>query len=316
MNLSSKIYVAGHKGMAGSGVLRRLKSIGCENLITRDRSELNLTNQAAVEAFFANEKPEVVIMAAAKVGGIYANNIYPASFLYENLAIATNTVNAASISGTERFLFLGSSCIYPKFASQPIKESSLLTDMLEPTNEAYAIAKIAGLKLCEYYRRQYGVLFHSLMPTNLYGQGDNYHPENSHLLPALIGRFHEATVANRESVTIWGTGTPRRELMNVDDLAEAITHVLSLEDPPDLINAGTGVDHSIMEIAEIVKRVVGFKGEIKTDPSKPDGTPRKLLDVSLLKKHGWSSGIPLEKGIADTYEWYLQERESGNLRSV
>ena len=316
MNLSSKIYVAGHKGMAGSGVLRRLKSIGCENLITRDRSELNLTNQAAVEAFFANEKPEVVIMAAAKVGGIYANNIYPASFLYENLAIATNTVNAASISGTERFLFLGSSCIYPKFASQPIKESSLLTDMLEPTNEAYAIAKIAGLKLCEYYRRQYGVLFHSLMPTNLYGQGDNYHPENSHLLPALIGRFHEATVANRESVTIWGTGTPRRELMNVDDLAEAITHVLSLEDPPDLINAGTGVDHSIMEIAEIVKRVVGFEGEVKTDPSKPDGTPRKLLDVSLLKKHGWSSGIPLEKGIADTYEWYLQERESGNLRSV
>ncbi|QXD32534.1 GDP-L-fucose synthase family protein [Candidatus Pelagisphaera phototrophica] len=316
MNLSSKIYVAGHKGMAGSGVLRHLKSIGYENLITRDRSELNLTNQAAVETFFANEKPEVVIMAAAKVGGIYANNIYPASFLYENLAIATNTVNAASISGTERFLFLGSSCIYPKFASQPIKESSLLTDMLEPTNEAYAIAKIAGLKLCEYYRKQYGVLFHSLMPTNLYGQGDNYHPENSHLLPALIGRFHEATVANRESVTIWGTGTPRRELMNVDDLAEAITHVLSLEDPPDLINAGTGVDHSIMEIAEIVKRVVGFEGEIKTDPSKPDGTPRKLLDVSLLKKHGWSSGIPLEKGIADTYEWYLQERESGNLRSV
>ena len=316
MNLSSKIYVAGHKGMAGSGVLRHLKSIGYENLITRDRSELNLTNQAAVEAFFANEKPEVVIMAAAKVGGIYANNIYPASFLYENLAIATNTVNAASISGTERFLFLGSSCIYPKFASQPIKESSLLTDMLEPTNEAYAIAKIAGLKLCEYYRKQYGVLFHSLMPTNLYGQGDNYHPENSHLLPALIERFHEAKLANRDSVTIWGTGTPRRELMNVDDLAEAITHVLSLEDPPDLINAGTGVDHSIMEIAEIVKRVVGFKGEIKTDPSKPDGTPRKLLDVSLLKKHGWSSGIPLEKGIADTYEWYLQERESGNLRSV
>ena len=316
MNLSSKIYVAGHKGMAGSGVLRRLKSLGFENLITRDRSELDLTNQAAVETFFANEKPEVVIMAAAKVGGIYANNIYPASFLYENLAIATNTVNAASITGTERFLFLGSSCIYPKFASQPIKESSLLTDTLEPTNEAYAIAKIAGLKLCEYYRKQYGVLFHSLMPTNLYGQGDNYHPENSHLLPALIRRFHEAKLANRESVTIWGTGTPRRELMNVDDLAEAITHVLSLEDPPNLINAGTGVDHSIMEIAEIVKRVVGFEGEIKTDPSKPDGTPRKLLDVSLLKKHGWSSGIPLEKGIADTYEWYLQERESGNLRSV
>tara|TARA_B100000212_G_scaffold342577_1_gene330797 strand:- start:4881 stop:5831 length:951 start_codon:yes stop_codon:yes gene_type:complete len=316
MNPASIIYVAGHKGMVGSGVIRRLKSLGYENLITRDRSELDLTNQGAVENFFANEKPEVVIMAAAKVGGIYANNKYPASFLYENLAIATNTVNAACITGTERFLFLGSSCIYPKFASQPIKESSLLTDTLEPTNEAYAIAKIAGLKLCEYYRKQYGVLFHSLMPTNLYGQGDNYHPENSHLLPALIGRFHEAKLANRESVTIWGSGTPRRELMNVDDLADAITHVLSLEDPPDLLNAGTGVDHSIMEIAEIVKRVVGFVGEIKTDSSKPDGTPRKLLDVSLLKKHGWSSRIPLEKGIANTYELYLQERESGNLRSV
>ncbi len=302
--------------MVGSGVYRRLKSLGYSNIITRSRSELDLTNQADVEAFFSTEKPEVVVMAAAKVGGIYANDTYPASFLYDNLAIATNTVNSAYRAGTKRFLFLGSSCIYPKFAPQPLKESSLLTDTLEPTNEAYAIAKIAGLKLCEYYRKQYGVLFHSLMPTNLYGNGDNYHPENSHLLPALIGRFHEAKLAKKESVTIWGTGTPKRELMNVDDLAEAITHVLSLDNPPDLINAGTGVDHSIMEIADIVKNAIGFEGEIKTDPSKPDGTPRKLLDVSLLKSHGWSSRIPLEKGVADTYELYLKERESGRLRSV
>ena len=316
MNLSSKIYVAGHNGMVGGAVVRRLVSLGYENIITRERSELDLANQAETRSFFADSKPDIVIMAAAKVGGIHANNAYPATFLYENLAVATNTIDSAFRAGTERFLFLGSSCIYPKLAPQPLGETSLLTSELEPTNEPYAVAKIAGLKLCEYYRKQHGVLFHSLMPTNLYGRGDNYHPENSHLLPALIRRFHEAKLANRESVTIWGTGSPRRELMNVDDLAEAITHVLSLEDPPDLINAGTGVDHSIMEIAEIVKRVVGFEGEIKTDPSKPDGTPRKLLDVSLLKKHGWSSGIPLEKGIADTYEWYLKERESGNLRSV
>ena len=316
MNLSSKIYIAGHNGMVGGAVVRRLVSLGCENIITRERSELDLANQAETRSFFADSKPDIVIMAAAKVGGIHENNTYPATFLYENLAVATNTIDSAFRAGTERFLFLGSSCIYPKLAPQPLRETSLLNGELEPTNEAYAVAKIAGLKLCEYYRKQYGVLFHSLMPTNLYGQGDNYHPGNSHLLPALIVRFHEARLANRESVTIWGTGTPRRELMNVDDLAEAITHVLNLGNPPDLINAGTGLDHSIMEIAEIVKRVVGFKGEIKTDPSKPDGTPRKLLDVSLLKKHGWSSGIPLEKGIADTYELYLQERESGNLRSV
>ena len=316
MNLSSKIYIAGHNGMVGGAVVRRLVSLGCENIITRERSELDLANQAETRSFFADSKPDIVIMAAAKVGGIHENNTYPATFLYENLAVATNTIDSAFRAGTERFLFLGSSCIYPKLAPQPLRETSLLNGELEPTNEAYAVAKIAGLKLCEYYRKQYGVLFHSLMPTNLYGQGDNYHPGNSHLLPALIVRFHEARLANRESVTIWGTGTPRRELMNVDDLAEAITHVLNLGNPPDLINAGTGLDHSIMEIAEIVKRVVGFKGEIKTDPSKPDGTPRKLLDVSLLKKHGWSSGIPLEKGIADTYELYLQERESGNLRSM
>ena len=316
MNFSSKIYVAGHKGMVGGSIVRHLVSLGYENIITRKKSELDLANQAETRSFFVNCKPDIVIMAAAKAGGIHANNTCPATFLHENLAIATNSIDSAFRAGTKRFLFLGSSCIYPKLAPQPLRETSLLTGELESTNEAYAIAKIAGLKLCKYYRKQYGVVFHSLMPTNLYGQGDNYHPENSHLLPALIGRFHEARLANRESVTIWGTGTPRRELMNVDDLAEAITHVLSLENPPDLINAGTGVDHSIIEIAELVKRVVGFEGEIKTDPSKPDGTPRKLLDVGLLKKHGWTSGIPLEKGISDTYGWYLQERESGDLRSV
>jgi len=316
MNLSSKIYVAGHKGMVGGTIVRHLVSLGYENIITRERSELDLTNQAETRSFFADSKPDIVIMAAAKVGGIHANNTYPATFLYENLAVATNTIDSAFRAGTERFLFLGSSCIYPKLAPQPLRETSLLTSELEPTNEPYAIAKIAGLKLCEYYRKQYDVLFHSLMPTNLYGRGDNYHPENSHLLPALIRRFHEAKLANKESVTIWGTGTPRRELMNVDDLAEAIVHVLNLDNPPDLINAGTGIDHSIMEIAEIVKRTVGFTGEIGTDPTKPDGTPRKLLDVSLLRSQGWSSRIPFEKGIADTYESYLLERNSGEMRSI
>ena len=302
--------------MVGGAVVRHLLSLGYENIITRERSELDLANQAETRSFFADCKPDIVIMAAAKVGGIHANNTYPATFLYENLAVATNTIDSAFRAGTERFLFLGSSCIYPKLVPQPLKEASLLTSELEPTNEPYAIAKIAGLKLCEYYRKQYGVLFHSLMPTNLYGRGDNYHPENSHLLPALIRRFHEAKLAHKESVTIWGTGTPRRELMNVDDLAEAIVHVLNLDNPPDLINAGTGIDHSIMEIAEIVKRTVGFTGKIGTDPTKPDGTPRKLLDVSLLRSQGWSSKIPLEKGIADTYESYLLERKSGEMRSI
>jgi len=316
MNFSSKIYIAGHNGLDGGAVVRHLLSLGYKNIITRERSELDLTNQAETRSFFADSKPDIVIMAAAKVGGIHANNTYPATFLYENLAVATNTIDSAFRAGTERFLFLGSSCIYPKLAPQPLRETSLLTSELEPTNEPYAIAKIAGLKLCEYYRKQYDVLFHSLMPTNLYGRGDNYHPENSHLLPALIRRFHEAKLANKESVTIWGTGTPRRELMNVDDLAEAIVHVLNLDNPPDLINAGTGIDHSIMEIAEIVKRTVGFTGEIGTDPTKPDGTPRKLLDVSLLRSQGWSSRIPFEKGIADTYESYLLERNSGEMRSI
>ena len=293
--------------MVGSAVTRLLRSKGYRNLVTRDRSELDLTNQAAVKAFFTDSEPDIVVMAAGKVGGIYANDTYPAAFIYENLAIAANTVHAAFSTGTKRFLFLGSSCIYPKLAPQPLKETSLLTSELEPTNEPYAIAKIAGLKLCEYYRKQYGVLFHSMMPTNLYGRGDNYHPENSHLLPALIRRFHEAKLADRESVTIWGTGTPRRELMNVDDLAEAIIHVLNLDNPPDLINAGTGIDHSIMEIAELVKDTIGFDGEIKTDPSKPDGTPRKLLDISLLRDIGWETKISLKTGIQHTYADFIQK---------
>jgi GDP-L-fucose synthase len=314
MTSSSKIYIAGHNGMVGYAVVRRLQSLGFENIVTRRSSELDLTNQSAVDAFFAAERPAVVVMAAAKVGGIHANNTYPAEFIYDNLAIASNTIHAAYKSGTQRFLFLGSSCIYPTNIPQPMKESSLLTSELEPTNEAYAIAKIAGLKLCEYYRKQYGVTFHSLMPTNLYGPGDNYHPDNSHLLPALIRRFHEAKQQNLDTVTIWGTGTPLRELMFADDLADAVAHVLQLEDPPNLINAGTGVDHTIREIAELVKATVGFEGAIETDPSKPDGTPRKLMDVSLLKEQGWTSKISLKQGIEMTYQLFLQELEKGTLR--
>jgi GDP-L-fucose synthase len=314
MKPDTKIYIAGHTGMVGSAVVRRLQTLGFENIVTRRSAELDLTNQAAVNAFFADQKPDAVIMAAAKVGGIHANNTYPAEFIYDNLAIASNTIHAAYESGTKRFLFLGSSCIYPTLVPQPMKENCLLTSELEPTNEAYAIAKIAGLKLCEYYRKQYGVTYHSLMPTNLYGPGDNYHPDNSHLLPALIRRFHEAKEQKLDTITIWGTGTPFRELMFANDLADAVVHVLRLEDPPNLINAGTGVDHTIREIAEMVKATVGFEGAIETDPSKPDGTPRKLMDSSLLEEQGWTSKIPLKQGIEMTYKLFLEELEKGNLR--
>lgn len=314
MEPSSKIYVAGHRGMAGSATVSELEKLGCYNILTRSQDELDLASQAAVDDFFQSERPEIVVMAAARVGGIHANDAYPAEFAYQNLAIAANTVHAAYRSGVRRYLFLGSSCIYPKLAEQPLKESSLLTGELEPTNEAYAIAKIAGLKLCQYYRKQYGVAFHSLMPTNLYGPGDNYHPQNSHLLPALIRRFHEAKEAETESVAIWGTGTPRRELMHVDDLGRAIVHCLQIENPPNLANAGTGVDHTIMEIAEMVRVAVGFQGGIQTDPSKPDGTPRKLMDISLLSETGWQASIPLEEGIRMTYQTFLEENASGSLR--
>jgi GDP-L-fucose synthase len=314
MKPDTKIYIAGHTGMVGSAVVRRLQTLGFENIVTRRSAELDLTNQAAVNAFFADQKPDAVIMAAAKVGGIHANNTYPAEFIYDNLAIASNTIHAAYESGTQRFLFLGSSCIYPTLVPQPMKENCLLTSELEPTHEAYAIAKIAGLKLCEYYRKQYGVTYHSLMPTNLYGSGDNYHPDNSHLLPALIRRFHEAKEQKLDTITIWGTGTPFRELMFANDLADAVVHVLRLEDPPNLINAGTGVDHTIREIAEMVKATVGFEGAIETDPSKPDGTPRKLMDSSLLEEQGWTSKVPLKQGIEMTYKLFLEELEKGNLR--
>ncbi len=314
MTPSTKIYVAGHNGMAGSAVVRHLNKLGHENILLRDRTELDLTSQAAVNDFFQTERPDIVVMAAARVGGIHANDTYPAEFAYQNLAIATNSIHAAYQSGVKRFLFLGSSCIYPKLAPQPLEESSLLTSPLETTNEAYAIAKIAGLKLCQYYRKQYGVVFHSLMPTNLYGPGDNYHPQNSHLLPALIRRFHEAKETGAASVAIWGTGTPRRELMHVDDLGRAIAHCLQLENPPNLVNAGTGVDHTIFEIAEMVKNAVDFQGRIETDPSKPDGTPKKLMDVSLLLETGWRASIDLEEGIRRTYQTFLKERASGSLR--
>ncbi len=307
MNQESKIYVAGHNGMVGSAILDRLESLGYQNILTRLRSELDLSLQGDVDSFFQEETPDVVIMAAAKVGGIQANYTYPAEFLYENLAIATNTINAAYRANVSRFVFLGSSCIYPKLAPQPMTEDSLLSGKLETTNEPYAIAKISGLKLCEYYRKQYGVMFHSIMPCNLYGPRDGYHRENSHVLPALIRKFHEAKIAGHPSVTIWGTGTPKRELMHVSDLANAIFKTLELENPPNLLNAGTGIEHSIMEIAEIVRRVVGFNGEITTDPSKPDGTPRKLLDNTLLREQGWTPKVSLEDGIEQTYTQYLQE---------
>ena len=301
--------------MVGSAVVRRLESLGFDNIVTRTSGELDLTSQSAVQAFFASEKPDAVVMAAAKVGGIHANNTYPAQFIYENIAIASNTIHAAYSSAVSRFLFLGSSCIYPKSAPQPMREDCLLTSELEPTNAAYAIAKISGLKLCEYYRKQYGVTYHSLMPTNLYGPGDNYHPDNSHLLPALIRRFHEAKEARASEVVMWGTGTPRRELMHADDLASSVVFALQLENPPDLLNAGTGVDHTIREIAELVKETVGFSGEVVNDTSKPDGTPLKLLDVSLLREQGWSSRISLEEGIRMTYPLFLEELEKGTLRA-
>ncbi|MBC2607370.1 GDP-L-fucose synthase family protein [Pelagicoccus albus] len=314
MTPSSKIYVAGSSGMVGSAVIRKLQSLGFNNIVTRSSRELDLTRQAEVEAFFQSERPDVVVMAAAKVGGIHANNTYPADFGYVNLALASNTVHAAYQNSVSRFLYLGSSCIYPKLAPQPLREDCLLTSELEPTNEAYAIAKIAGLKLCEYYRKQYGVLFHSLMPTNLYGPGDNYHPENSHLLPALIRRFHEAKEAGAEEVVMWGTGNPLREMMHADDLADAVVFALQADNPPSILNAGTGREHSIRQIAELVAETVGFNGEIKNDLSKPDGTPRKLMDVSRLQDLGWTSQIPLEEGIKLTYPLFLEEYEKGALR--
>jgi len=300
--------------MVGSALVRRFAKEPGVELLLRDRSQLDLASESAVGAFLAAERPDVAIIAAARVGGIHANSAYPAEFLHENLAIASASIHGAWKAGVERLLFLGSSCIYPKRAAQPMAEDCLLTGALEPTNEAYAIAKIAGLKLCQYYRRQHGVLYHSVMPTNLYGPGDNYHPRNSHVLPALIRRFHEAKEAGAASVAAWGSGAPRREFLHVDDLADACAFLLRRGDPPDWINVGTGTDVTIRELAEIVAQATGYGGRVSWDASMPDGTPRKLLDVSKMSALGWTARIGLREGIGATYLSFLAERQSGRLR--
>ncbi len=301
--------------MVGAALVRRFKNEPGTTLLLRNRKEVDLTSQASVDAFYAAEKPDVAIIAAAKVGGIHANNTYPAEFLYDNLAIAANTIHSAYRHGVKRLLFLGSSCIYPKLAPQPMPEDCLLSSPLEQTNEAYAIAKITGLKLCQYYRKQYGVLYHSAMPTNLYGPADNYHLQNSHVLPALIRKFHEAKEAGRDEVIAWGTGKPMREFLHVDDLADACAYLLTLDNPPDWINVGTGTDVTIKELTETVARVTGFNGRITWDTTKPDGTPRKLMDVSRLSAIGWKARIGLEEGVAKTYQSFLAEKAAGTLRA-
>ena len=300
--------------MVGSALVREAERRGGHDILTAGRDRLDLTDQRAVFDFLAAEKPEIVVVAAAKVGGIHANATYPADFIYENLAIAANLVEGSRRAGVPRVLFLGSSCIYPKLAPQPMPEDCLLTGPLEVTNEAYAIAKIAGLKLCQHYRAQHGLLYHSAMPTNLYGPGDNYHPENSHVIPALIRRFHEANVSGAPAVTIWGTGTPRREFLHVDDLAAACFHLLGLEDPPDWVNVGVGEDITILDLAKLVAETTGYAGEILTDPAKPDGTPRKLMDGSRIKATGWSPAIGFREGLAEAYQDFLSKLESGEAR--
>ncbi len=317
MNKNSKIYIAGHRGLVGSAIMRQLEARGFNNLITRTHSELDLTNQNEVRSFFADEKPEYVILAAAKVGGIHANNTYPADFIYLNLMIEVNVIDAAYRNGVKRLLFLGSSCIYPKAVEQPMREDALLTGVLEPTNEPYALAKIAGIKLCESYNRQYGTDYRSVMPPNLYGPGDNFHPENSHVIPALMRRFHEAKLNGEKEVVVWGSGKPRREFLHVDDMAAASLFVLELDQEtyhkntqPMLshINVGTGVDCTIREMAETMKRVVGLQCELAFDSTKPDGAPRKLMDVSRLKAMGWEYTLTLDSGLASTYEWYIKNK--------
>ena len=328
MNKNSKIFVAGSNGLVGSAIVRRLQAGGYTNLLTPEIDEIDLTDQKSVAAFFAAEKPEYVILAAAKVGGIHANNTYPADFIYLNLAIQNNVIHQAYLHGVKRLLFLGSSCIYPKESSQPMGEDALLTGLLEPTNEPYALAKIAGLKMCESYNRQYGTQFVAVMPTNLYGPGDNFHPENSHVLPALIRRFHEAKGLSphgdcppSDTVTIWGTGTPMREFLYVDDMADGCVFVMELDDvtlsdallnypEPCFLNLGTGVDVTIRELAETVKDVVGYEGGLSFDATKPDGTMRKLLNVSRAKQMGWEANVSLREGIEKTYQWFLENQES------
>lgn len=314
MDRKVKIYVAGHRGMVGSAVVRALRAEGFDHLVVRTHEELDLTEQAVVRDFFATQRPDVVVIASARVGGIHANNTYPADFISDNLGIAYNTISEAYRYGVKRLLFLGSTCIYPKLADQPIREESLLTGPLEETNEAYAIAKIAGLKLCQFYRRQHDVCYHSAMPTNLYGPGDNYHPENSHVLPALIRRFHEAKVEGLSEVVVWGSGKPLREFLHADDAAAGIVHLLKLENPPDWVNLGCGSDISIADLARLIKDVVGYEGEVVFDTSKPDGTPRKLTDVTRIRATSWEPKISLRDGISMAYQSFLNEFASGSLR--
>lgn len=314
MDVNNKIYIAGHRGLVGSAIVRQLESRGFNNLLMRTHKELDLTNQARVRSFFQQEKPDYVILAAAKVGGIHANNTYPADFIYKNMMIEANVINSAFENKVKRLLFLGSTCIYPKAVEQPMREEALLTDVLEPTNEPYALAKIVGIKLCESYNRQHGTDFRSVMPTNLYGINDNFHPENSHVIPALMRRFHEAKVNNDAEVVIWGTGRAMREFLYVDDMAEASLFVLELDKKTYLantqsmlshINVGTGKDVTIKEMAEAMKKVIGFKGNLTFDTKKPDGSPRKLIDVSRLSNMGWKHSIDLEEGLKKTYNWYF-----------
>jgi GDP-L-fucose synthase len=313
MDANALIYVAGHAGLAGSAIVRALQAAGYRNLILRRHAELDLTRQADVEAFFERERPEYVFLAAAKVGGIHANDSYPAEFIRDNLAIQTHVIHAAWKSGVRKLAFLGSSCIYPKMAPQPMPESCLLTGPLEPTNEWYAVAKIAGIKMCQAYRRQYGFDAISLMPTNLYGPGDNFNLENSHVLPALIRKFHEAKLRNDPQVVMWGTGTPRREFLHVDDLGAAAVFLMERYSGEDIVNVGVGEDVTIRELAETIRDAVGYRGEIVQDLSKPDGTPRKLMDVSRLSALGWKASIGLREGIAGTYRWFLENAQSARV---
>jgi len=316
MDLNDKIYIAGHRGLVGSAIVRQLEERGFTNLLMRTHKELDLTNQAQVQDFFQQERPDYVILAAAKVGGIHANNTYPADFIYQNMMIEANVINSAYENKVKRLLFLGSTCIYPKAVEQPMREDALLTDVLEPTNEPYALAKIAGIKLCESYNRQHSTDFRSVMPTNLYGINDNFHPENSHVIPALMRRFYEAKVNNDAEVVVWGTGNAMREFLYVDDMAEASLFVLELDEETykantqsmlSHINVGTGKDITIREMAETMKQVVGYKGKLGFDTTKPDGALRKLIDVTRLKKMGWSYTTNLKEGLRKTYDWYLQE---------
>jgi GDP-L-fucose synthase len=312
MHLNARIFVAGHRGLVGSAIVRCLQAQGYENLLLAGRDTLDLRNRDSVEAFFTAQRPEYVVLAAAKVGGIHANDTYPAEFLLENLQIQNNVIDAAWRHGAAKLTFLGSSCIYPKMAPQPLKEEYLLTGPLEPTNEWYAVAKIAGIKLCQAYRRQYGFNAISLMPTNLYGPGDNFDLQNSHVLPALIRKFHEARLNGDKQVVMWGTGTPRREFLHVDDLADACVQLTKTYEGEDIVNVGVGEDISIRELAELVGDITGYQGEIVNDTSKPDGTPRKLLDVSRLHALGWKAQIPLREGVSETYRWFLDH--AGEVR--